>query len=158
MSNAPVQFTILAEISGDIDTINTLLNTGAGMERWVPVCRSVKFVHPNDVLAVGSVRYVTLKSGFLAVERITFLESPLRLNYTLDTMGGLRVDRFLKNYEGVTVLEPIGDKRYRLSWTVHYECIGLVALIAPLARLGLRALIGNMVSSICREANGKRLT
>ncbi len=158
MPNAPLQFSVVAELGGNIDTLNELMTTGPGMEHWVPICRSVKFVHPHGVLAVGSVRHVTLKIGVKADEHIVFLEAPYKLNYTIGKMGGVVFRNWLLDYEGVTVLEPVGENRHRLTWSVHYRLAPSLRLVSPLVRFALHALIATMVSNICRVTDGHRVT
>ena len=158
MPSSPLQFSVVAELNRDIDTINILLTTGPGMEKWVPNCKSVTFTHPSGKLAAGSYRMVYLKGGIAAEEHVTFVESPLKLNYTVATMMGIRFTSLFDGYEGVTVLEPIGNGKYRFTWSVHYSPRGILKLIAPIVRIGLRQLIGTMVGNIARETNGHRVS
>lgn len=158
MPSSPLQFSVVAELNRDIDTINNLLTTGPGMEKWVPNCKSVSFTHPSGKLAAGSYRMVYLKGGIAAEEHVTFVESPLKLNYTVATMFGIRYSLMFEGYEGVTVLEPIGKDKYRFTWSVHYSPRGVLKLISPLVRIGLRQLIGTMVGNIARETGGRRVS
>ena len=155
---SPLRFTILAELDCDVAKAAEIMNNPATMARWVPMCRSVNWVHPNGVLATGSVRHVNMKAGFTAAEAITFFEAPGRLNYTVVSMGALVYSTLFKGYEGVTVLEPQGDSRCRLSWSIHYYCTGIMKLFEPLSVVVHRILIGHMVGNICKQAGGKRLT
>ena len=154
---SPLQFTILAELERDVSRVAEIMNNPVTMARWVPMCRSVNWVHPNGVLAAGSVRHVNMKIGFTAIEAITFFEAPGRLNYTVVSMGALVYSTLFKGYQGVTTLEPLDGGRCRLSWEIHFYCTGVMKFFEPLAKVMHRSLIGLMVGNICKQAGGKRL-
>ena len=154
---SPLRFTLLAELDCDVSKAADIMNNPIHMVHWVPMCKSARWEHPAGKLATGSVRYFGMKAGFIATEAITFFEAPGRLNYTVVTMGALTYSSLFKSYEGVTVIEPRGDSRCRLSWSVHYHCTGIMKLFLPLSVVAHRLLIGHMVDNICKLAGGKRV-
>lgn len=150
----PRQFQWSAELDIGIDEAFTLLGTAEGMERWVPMCRGVRYVHPPGAsgLSVGSVRTISM-GGLPAVERIVRLEPPRRLDYTVESIG-VRLDRFVKDYRGETILEPLGPGRCRLTWSVYFRAEGAMRPLVPLYRGLFRSTIGTLVKNVAKLTNG----
>ena len=155
---APRQFQWSAELDVGIEEAFTLLGSPEGMERWVPMCRGVRYVHPPGAagLSVGSVRTISM-GGLPAVERILRLEPPHRLDYTVESIG-IRLDRLVKDYRGQTELESLGPDRCRLTWSVYFSCEGAMRPLAPMYRAMFRATIGTLVKNVAKLTGGKVLS
>ena len=152
---APRQFQWSAELPVRIEDAFELLGSPEGMVRWVPMCRGVRYEHPpgSDGLSVGSVRTISM-GGLPAVERILRLEPPRRLDYTVESIG-TRLDRFVKDYRGETILESLGPDRCRLTWSVYFQCEGAMRPLAPLFRALFRSTIGTLVKNVAKITGGR---
>jgi hypothetical protein len=151
---APRQFRWSAELDVGIEEAFTLLGSPEGMERWVPMCRGVRYEHPPGAsgLSVGSVRTISM-AGLPAVERIVRLEPPRRLDYTVESIG-VRLDTFVKDYRGETILEPLGANRCRLTWSVYFRGEGAMRPLVPVYRAFFRSTIGTLVKNVAKLTNG----
>lgn len=150
------RFRVVAQLDAGVEEAFELISGAEGMRRWVPLCRSVEYRHPAGAsgITAGSVRDVVLRVGLTAVEEIRLYDPPRALTYTLIS-AGIRMDRLVQDYLGVTTLEPLDANRCRLTWTIHYECVGRMRAFEPLIRAALRATIGKLVRNICGITGGK---
>jgi uncharacterized protein YndB with AHSA1/START domain len=151
---APRQFQWTAELNVGIEQAFELLGSAEGMERWVPLCRGVRYAHPPGAsgLAVGSVRTISF-AGVPTIERILRLEPPRRLDYTVEAIG-VRIDTFVKDYRGETILEPLGPDRCRLTWSVYFRAEGTMRPLVPLFRALFRSTIGTLVKNVAKLTDG----
>lgn len=156
-TQTPLQFQWAAELGIGVDDAFHLLGSPEGMQRWVPMCKGVRYEHPPGAagLSVGSVRHVGM-GGLVAVERIVRLEPPRRLDYTVLSIG-IRLDRLVQDYRGMTVLEALGPGRCRLTWSVFFRCDGALRPLTPLFRAMFRTTIGTLVKNVAKVTGGKVL-
>jgi Polyketide cyclase / dehydrase and lipid transport len=149
------QFTVFAEFDASMEAVFNLMGSAEGMQKWVPLCRSVRYTHPDPrtTMGAGSVRHIALAGGAIAIERILKYEPPVRLDYTIES-AVIRIDRILKGYVGVTELSARANGRCRLRWEVYFDCLGAAAIFTPVIRAALSWFIGKMVNNICRLTGG----
>jgi len=144
------QFVIVKTIAASASRVFDVIVSPAGMEGWIPMCRSAVWEHPRgaSVIGAGSVRVITMQVGMVAREEMVFWEEGRQLNYTFQPP--IVFEKVTTNYEGVTLVEPTGPDTSRLTWSVHFDTPGLQALSKPLVKPGIYALISHMASNVVR--------
>jgi uncharacterized protein YndB with AHSA1/START domain len=148
-----LQFVVVRDIAATPVAVFDALTSPAGMRAWVPMCRSVEWRHPpgRDTLGKDSVRYIVLRGGLVAAERIIAWEEGRELHYTFDE-SSIPLGAVTTRYVGTTRVESAGSAQTRLSWSIHFDTPGWQRALAPVLRLNLRGFIGLMASNVRRIA------
>lgn len=148
-----LQFVVVRDIDADVARVFDVLTSEAGMQAWIPMCRSVDWRHAAGAKTpgVGSVRHIVLAGGGVAAERIVAWERGRELHYRFDRTT-LPIQQLTRDYVGVTRVDPIGAGRTRLSWSIHFDSPGVLAAASPIVRMSLRPLIASMASRLARTA------
>ena len=150
------QFVVVRDVNASSQAVFEALTSQAGMQAWVPLCRSVEWRHPvgRSDPGEGSVRHIVLRGGLVAAERIIGWEEGRELRYTFDA-SSIPLAKVTTGYVGATRVE--GDAaRARLTWSIYFESPGWQATLAPLLRLSLRGFIGLMAGNVRRIAEAKK--
>lgn len=152
------QFVVVREIEADAPRVFAALHAVSDMQRWIPMCESVRWTHPQpaDGPGEGSLRTIRLAGGVTVVERLTAWCDGVGLNYCFEPPSAF--EWVTRRYEGRTNIQTLGRGRSRLIWAAHWDAPGTLALIEPGVRLALRILLGNMASGIKRVAETRLMS
>ncbi|WP_428312998.1 SRPBCC family protein [Hydrocarboniphaga sp.] len=144
------QFVIVRNVSATAERVFDVVISPAGMKAWVPMCRSAVWRHPAGTRGpgVGSVRVIEMPGGIVAEETIVYWKAGRQLNYRFAASAPLT--KVAHDYEGMTRVESTGPASCRLTWAIHFDAPGALAVLAPVVRLSLRGLIGLMVLRVVR--------
>jgi uncharacterized protein YndB with AHSA1/START domain len=141
---AKQQFAVQRNVRASAESVFRNLVSPEGMTAWALGSPAASWEHPKGSATgpgVGSVRVFGV-GGSSIRERI------VQLNYRIEPPSAL--EKVATNYEGVTAVTPTGPSSCRLTWSAHYDTSGMQALFAPLVRLGMRLLIGQMATRLAR--------
>lgn len=146
-------FVITREIDAPASRVFETLISEAGMKAWAPLCRSARWRNPADARGpgVGSVRELRMHGGVHAQERIVAWEPGRELHYVFDATT-LPIAALTRGYVGVTRVEALGAARSRLTWAVHFDAPGPLALLRPAVIASLYPLIAMMADALRKRA------
>jgi len=148
-----LQFVVVRDIAATPATVFDALTSPSGMRAWVPMCRSAEWRHPagRDSPGMESVRYIVLRGGLVAAERIIAWEAGRELHYTFDE-SSIPLGAVTTRYVGTTRVESGASAQTRLTWSIHFDTPGWQRALAPVLRLNLRGFIGLMAGNVRRIA------
>ncbi len=144
-----LQFVVIRDIEATPRAVFDALTSLAGMKAWVPLCRSVEWRHPpgKSVPGKDSVRYIVLRGGLVAAERLIGWDEGRELQYTFDT-SSIPLGAVTTGYVGTTRVDGVGPASARLTWSIYFDTPGWQRPLAPLLRLSLRTFIGMMAGNV----------
>ena len=148
---AKQQFVVTRDVRASADHVFAALNTPESMRVWALGAKSASWEHPAGAAGpgVGSVRIFGVGDSAVR-ERIVHWKANRQLNYRIEPPSAL--EKVATNYEGVTAVTPTGPSSCTLTWSVYYDTPGMQAIMAPLVRLGMRKLIGEMAKRLAKFA------
>jgi uncharacterized protein YndB with AHSA1/START domain len=148
-----LQFVVIRDIAATPAGVFDALTSLAGMQAWVPMCNWVEWRHPpsRNSLGTDSVRYIVLRGGLVAAERIIAWDEGRELHYTFDE-SSIPLGAVTTRYVGTTRVESGGPTQTRLTWSIYFDTPGWQRALAPILRLNLRGFIGLMASNVRRIA------
>ncbi len=149
--NAKQQFMITRDVRASAERVFDALTSPEGMTAWALGSPSASWEHAKGSKSpdVGSVRVFGVGASDVR-ERIVYWEANRQLNYRIEPPSPF--EKVVTNYEAVTAVTPTGPSSCRLTWSAHYDTPGMQAVLAPVVRLGLRAVIGAMAKRLARFA------
>jgi uncharacterized protein YndB with AHSA1/START domain len=153
-----LQFVVVRDIDATPAAVFDALTSPSGMRAWVPMCRSAEWRHPVGRNSPGedSVRYIVLRGGLVAAERIIAWEDGRELHYTFDE-SSIPLGAVTTRYVGTTKVERGGSAQTRLTWSIYFDSPGWQRALAPVLRLNLRGFIGLMAGNVRRTAESAKV-
>lgn len=128
LERSPHRFENVLEVDASAERTFQIL-AGERFGEWLPELRSCVWTS-SEPHGVGSTRIVTLNT-LAAKERFLVWEEGRRLTFVIEESTAPLMRRMIEDMR----VEPLGDRRCRLRWIVHYEPSMGLRLIHPIAKL-----------------------
>lgn len=113
---SPHQFVMVRDVALAPDALFSLLADATEWPRWFPGMKRVTWISPEgEREKVGAVRRADTEPGDV-FEHFVAWDRPRRLAFYVEKMTTPYVHEFFEDY----VIEPAGEGRSRLTWTVAF--------------------------------------
>ena len=115
-SSAPYKFVMVREVDVSREKLFAILADEKEWPKWFPDMRGVTWISPeSERRKVAAVRRADTGSGDV-IEHFVAWDAPTRMAFYAARMTTPIASEFFEDY----VLEPLGEQRARLTWTVAY--------------------------------------
>lgn len=144
-----LRFSVSRPVAASHTRVFEALTSEAGMRRWLPMCKSARWEHPEGKtsLCVGSIRRIVLAGGIVADEKIIAWEDGVGLHYGF-VNPAFPLARLTEHYVGVTRIEKTGANECILHWAAHFDGRGFKGAVAPALAATLRPMMSGMVDRL----------